>query len=342
MVTKNPKAQKRAIPVEFTERMANLLLVCVEGLRSQIPDDDRLNIELDKLGQVINKVASNKKTDLTWEIEGYFKGRTLAKQFQEAEKQATKGIALGMAFALKEVIGDVGSYDQTLDECNKDIVAANNLKDISAIKKKIAFAVKKSKSKTQTIKKELKINQNALFSLSKKLKQSQPKEVIDSLTKILNRSAYEMKIVQVIHDFQRTGDSVCLLQCDLDHFKKFNETHGQRAGDKILSSIASTIKSSIRDSDDIFRIGGEEFVVLLYGAPVENAIKVAEKIRSEVKRDFLVYKKKELKVSISLGVAFLQEGDTETSVFERADKALHEAKQKGRDCVEISPVGIPI
>jgi diguanylate cyclase len=342
MTTKKVLSQKRALPVEFTERMANLLLVCIEGLRTQIPDDERLNIELDKLGQVVNKVASNKRTDLTGEIEGYFNGRTLEKQFQETEKQATKGIALGMAFSLKDVLTDVGSYDQILDRCNKDIATANNLKDISAIKDRIAFAVKKSKSKTQVVKKDLKTSQNALFSLSKKLKQTQPKTVIDSLTKILNRSAYDLKIGQAIHDFQRTGNLVCLIECDIDQFKKFNETHGQRAGDKVLSSIASTMKNSIRASDDIFRFGGEEFVVLLYGAPAENAVKVAEKIRSEVKRDFLVFKEKELKVSISLGVAFLQEDDTETSVFERADKALHEAKRKGRDRVEVSQVVVPV
>jgi len=110
MATKSTLAQERTIPLEFTERRANLFLVCIDGLRSQIPNDERLNMELDKLGQVISKVISRKKvTDMGREIEGYFKGKTLEKDFRETEKQATKNIVLGMANALKEVLTAVGS-----------------------------------------------------------------------------------------------------------------------------------------------------------------------------------------------------------------------------------------
>jgi diguanylate cyclase (GGDEF)-like protein len=335
MTTKKVLTQKRIIPVEFSERMANLLLVCIDGICSQIPDDESLNIELDKLSQVISKVASKKSTDLTQEIAGYFKEKTLEKQFQATVKKATKGIALDMAFSLKETLIVVGSFDQTLDRCHKDIATANNLKDISAIKDRITYAVKKSQSKTRAVKKDFEAKQNTLLSLSKKLNQTQPKEVIDSLTKVLNRSAYDIAIGQAIHGFQKTRKPVCLIECDIDHFKIFNDTHGKRSGNMALSSIASTIKNSIRSSDDVFRFGGDKFIVLLHDATANYAEKVAEKIRTEVKRDFLVYKGKELKVTISLGVTFLQEGDNETSVFERADKALHEAKQKGRDRVSI-------
>ncbi len=338
MTSKSTEAQERVIPVEFTERMASLFLICIDGLRSQIPNDEPLNLELDKLSQVINKVVScNKLTDLGREIEAHFKGKTLENEFHETENQATKSIVLVMANALKEVLTDIGSFDQTLDQCIDDISDATDLKEITAIKDRIFLAVKKSKSKTQAIKKDLETSQSAVLRLSKKLEQSQSRAVVDSLTKILNRSAYDMRIGQVVQDFQKTKNPACLIVCDVDHFRIFNDTHGHSAGDKVLCSTASTMKNSIGDSDQIFRYGGEEFVVLLYGVSVEKGVKVAEKIRSEVKRDFFVHKDKELKVTISVGVAFLQEGDTATSVFERADKAAYEAKRKGRDRVEVSP-----
>lgn len=337
MATKNTFAQGRTIPVEFSERMANLFLICIDGLRSQISNDDRLDMELDKLGKVINKVvSSNKMTDLGREIEDHFKGKILEKEFQETENQATKSIVLSMAHALKEVLTDVGSYDQTLDQFIEDVTAANDLKEIISIKDKIVNAVKKCKSKTQAIKRDLEVSQSAVLSLSKKLEQSQSRAVVDSLTRILNRSAFDISIGKAIQDFQRTKNPVCLIVCDIDHFRKFNDTHGHSVGDKVLRSTASTMKNSIRGSDQIFRYGGEEFVVLLNAASVEKGAQVAEKIRSEVKRDFFVYKEKELKVTISVGVAILQEGDTETSFFERADRAAYEAKRKGRDRVEVS------
>lgn len=337
MATKSTGIREKTIPLEFTERMANLFLVCINGLRSQIPDDERLNVELEKMGQIISKVISRKKiTEMSREIEAHFEGKTLEKAFHGVEKQATKSIVLGMAHALKDVLTDVGSYDQTLDECIGDIANASNLKDISAIKDKIVHAAKKSKSKTQAIRKDLEVSKNAVLSLTKKLKQVQTKTVVDSLTKVLNRSAYDMKIGQAIYDFQKTGNSICLIVCDIDHFKKFNDMHGRRAGDKVLASTAGTMKNTIRDYDHIFRYGEDEFVVLICGVSIERAEKMAEKIRAEVKRDFFVYKEKELKVTISLGVAFMQEGDTETSLFERADKALYEAKRTGRDLVGVS------
>lgn len=338
-MTKNTKSKERTIPLEFTERMANLFLVCIDGLRSQIPNDDRLYMNLDKLHQVINKVVSRRKvTDLGQEIEAHFKGKTLEKDFQKSEKQATKNILLGIIHTLKEVETDVGSYDHTLDECIGDIAAANDLKDILAIKDKVFNAVKKSKSKTQANKRDLQISQNAFLKLSKKLVETQSNSVVDPLTKILNKSAYDMVIVQAIHDFQRTKNPVCLMVCNIDNFKNFNDTYGQRAADKVLCSTATNLEDYVKNSGQIFRYGGKVFVVLLHNTPSDNAVKLAGKICSKVKRDFFVFKEKKLKVTISLGVTFLQEGDTDTSVFERADKALYEAKRKGKGCVEVSPV----
>jgi diguanylate cyclase len=343
MTTNNTLDQERTFPAEFTKRISSLFLVCIDGLCSQIPDDGRLNEELKKLGEVIKKsVGRNKKTDLGQEIEEYFKGISLEKNFHEAEKQATKELVLSIANALKEVLTDLGGYDQALDECIEDISETEDMKDISAIKDKIMKAAKKSKSKTQAFKKELEISNNAALTLSKKLEVSQSQAVIDALTKILNRSAYDMRIAQTIDSFNRNRIPVCLIVIDIDNFKIFNDTHGHRAGDKVLYATAATMKNSIRTADQIFRYGGEEFVVLLYDVPFKMGKKVAEKIRSEVKRDFLVYKGKELKVTISLGISFLQEGDTGESLFERADKALYEVKRNGRDKVGVSPVEVPV
>ena len=342
MIPNSTLDQESTLPIEFTKRINNLFLVLIDGLRSQIPDDAPLHMDLKKLGEVMEKVVARKnKTELGKEIDGYFKETSLEKGFRETERQAIKEIVLSIANALKEVLTGVGSYDQALDECIEDISETDDLKDISAIKDKIMKAAKKSKSKTQGFKNELESSKNAALALSKKLEQTQSQAVIDSLTKVLNRSAYDMKIIETIHSFKRNKIPVSLIVIDIDNFKIFNDTHGHRAGDKVLCSTAATMKNSIRATDQIFRYGGEEFVVLLYDASVENAIKVAEKLRSEVKRDFFVYKEKELKVSISLGVASLQEDDAETSVFERADKALYEAKRKGRDRVEVSQVGVP-
>ena len=86
----------------------------------------------------------------------------------------------------------------------------------------------------------------------------------------------------------------------------------------------------------VFRYGGEEFVVILNGIQLDNAAKLAEKIRKGVEKDYFVDKERKMKVTVSLGIACVQEGDTELTLFERADKALYEAKRKGRNLLEVA------
>jgi diguanylate cyclase (GGDEF)-like protein len=104
-------------------------------------------------------------------------------------------------------------------------------------------------------------------------------------------------------------------------------------GDKVLKSVAGAVRNSIRVSDQIFRYGGEEFVVLLSRVNAKIASQLAEKICREIERDYFVHGKKELKVTISIGGSIITQDDTELSLFKRADKALYRAKNNGRNQV---------
>jgi diguanylate cyclase (GGDEF)-like protein len=159
--------------------------------------------------------------------------------------------------------------------------------------------------------------------------------LVDSLTKVLNRNAYDLTLEQMMRDFKRYKDPTVLIVADIDHFKKFNDLYGHKAGDNILQLVATSISDSVRGSDLVFRYGGEEFVVLLKKCSLEMAQKVAEKIRQEVEAVIAKKESQELKVTISLGLASLKENDTEESVFQRADQALYKAKRTGRNQVVV-------
>jgi diguanylate cyclase (GGDEF)-like protein len=206
------------------------------------------------------------------------------------------------------------------------------------IKNQIIDVTKTAASKNQSLKKELEVSRETANKLSKKLEEteSKSKSLVDPLTKVLNRAAYNMKVGQVVRDLQNHQGSTALIVADIDYFKKFNDDYGHKTGDRVLQSVASTIQDSIRSTDLVFRYGGEKFVILLYKNSLEQAEKDAEKIRNQVKKDFFVDKNKELKVTLSLGVTCAKDGDTKEMFFERADKALYLAKRKGRDRVCIS------
>ena len=159
--------------------------------------------------------------------------------------------------------------------------------------------------------------------------------LVDPLTRVLNRNAYNLTLEQTMRDFSRYKDPTILMVVDIDHFKNLNDTYGHKAGDGVLRSVAASLNQSIRASDFIFRYGGEEFVILLKKCSLEQSKKVAEKVRRQVEENFSLDNGQKLSVTVSLGLTQLKEKDTEDSVFQRADQALYTAKSNGRNRVEI-------
>lgn len=326
--------EQKTLPAEFTERVCALLVTFIDGLVSQLAPQNPLTTKLNSIKEVVHKALSfQKSSNLGREIKEFFNEKNIENEFREVAKEETKHIVRGMENAIQEVIGGVGDHGNNLDECLGSIEAAENLDEILEIKKLIIDVTKTAQLKNESLKKELEVSQKSANELSKKLAQTESKSLVDPLTKILNRAAYNMKIGQVIRDLQNHQGSTAIIVADLDNFKKFNDDYGHKTGDRVLSSVASTIQDTIRPTDLVFRYGGEEFVILLYKNSLEQAEADANKIRNQVKKDFFVDKGNELKVTLSLGVTCAKEGDTEETFFERADKALYMAKRNGRDRV---------
>jgi diguanylate cyclase (GGDEF)-like protein len=133
-----------------------------------------------------------------------------------------------------------------------------------------------------------------------------------------------------IKDIKKNG--LCWF-CILTTLKYLMDTYGHKTGDKVLKSVAATVLNSIRASNHIFRYGGEEFIVISSRINKETTKKLSKKIRGEVEKDYFVDGDNKLKVTMSIGATIITPEDTETSLFERADKALYQAKQNGRNQV---------
>lgn len=166
------------------------------------------------------------------------------------------------------------------------------------------------------------------------LNKSQAKAMVDSLTKLPNRGAYDAYIVKEHQRFVRYGGELSLIVCDVDKFKNINDNYGHQAGDKVLQLISRQVKKGTRQTDLLARYGGEEFVVILPNTGAQSALQVAEKIRQEVAKCPFHFKGVRVQITLSCGVASFGEGMTHEQVFERADKALYQAKDNGRNqCV---------
>ncbi len=193
--------------------------------------------------------------------------------------------------------------------------------------------IKKIHESSSALQDELEDQRRTSITLAEKLEQSQAQALVDPLTKVLNRAAYNMRIGQMVQEYKRYKEEWALLTLDIDHFKKFNDEFGHQLGDNVLKLVASTVKNCIRVSDRVFRYGGEEFVVLLGRINSEIATHLAEKICQAVERNFFVHGDQKLKVTVSIGGAIIDADDDELSIFERADKAMYQAKNNGRNQV---------
>jgi len=158
------------------------------------------------------------------------------------------------------------------------------------------------------------------------------RSTLDPLTGLFNRNALEQRLSEL--DGQPCdpfdGQSHAFVLCDLDHFKRVNDQFGHAAGDAVLQDVAYTMRATLRAGDSIYRVGGEEILVMLPGAGHEDALEIAERLRVAVRERRPVG----VAVSISVGVAVAEPGVVDTDeLLARADAALYAAKAKGRDVV---------
>ena len=155
----------------------------------------------------------------------------------------------------------------------------------------------------------------------------------DPLTGAGNRLALEERMREIITAGTRSTDTASLLMLDLDHFKRVNDDFGHAAGDQILVRICEIINLRIRVTDSIYRVGGEEFVVVVAGQNLNHASRLAEQLRTIVEANELGPGNA---VTISLGVAEYQRGESATSWLRRADDALYMAKDAGRNNTKLA------
>ncbi|WP_348981628.1 GGDEF domain-containing protein [Pseudoalteromonas arctica] len=178
--------------------------------------------------------------------------------------------------------------------------------------------------------------ESKLSKYKKRLHEQRFKCLLDGLTKLPNRAAFDERFHHEFHLFAVQESDVTLVVIDVDHFKSINDTYGHSAGDKTLQVIAKTLQMSIRKSDFIARYGGEEFVLLMPGMPLEHANKPLEKLRKAVKGIPFKFKDKQVEITVSVGATQFKKGDTPLGAFDRADDALYKAKNTGRDRLYIN------
>ncbi|WP_141734341.1 GGDEF domain-containing protein [Oligoflexus tunisiensis] len=174
--------------------------------------------------------------------------------------------------------------------------------------------------------------QKQMETLQSELQMVQSQLQLDGMTHVYNRATFDQQIRKTAQFSFLTGQKSCLIMFDIDHFKKINDSYGHPAGDAVITAFARTLTQSFpRKTDFVARYGGEEFAVLLQGTDLNEGQDLALRLLGRVRTLKISHNDQDLAITVSAGVALFQVGESVEQWLKRADKALYDAKQQGRD-----------
>ena len=158
---------------------------------------------------------------------------------------------------------------------------------------------------------------------------------IDGLTNLANHRTFQHAFDVMLNRAKRRSGHLCLILCDIDYFKRINDTYGHPFGDQALKIIADTLAKTVRRVDLAARYGGEEFAIILEDSDEYGGLEMAERIRKKIELLSLHQDKNTVNITMSLGLAiFPDDGDKKSIIIDHADQALYKAKASGRNCIK--------
>ncbi len=239
--------------------------------------------------------------------------------------------------------GDVVDYGASLTKATSNLDSADSHQQIRAIIDHVLAETVQMTSKNEDLQRQLHESRGQIVELQESLEAIRFESMTDDLTGLSNRRHFDEALNRAIVEARERRSDVSLIMCDIDHFKRFNDTYGHQTGDQVLRLVASSIKMNVKGQDVAARYGGEEFGIILPATEIRDAETVAEHIRVAIQSKELVKRSTGENlghVTMSFGIASLAEDDTAHSLVERADMCLYASKRAGRN--RVTPEDAPI
>jgi len=231
------------------------------------------------------------------------------------------------------VTRDLEQSAQQLDLLVQGEPTADLMTELRAAAEGVRGSLETLRSHQKSAVSQLAVSHAEIERLKSELVRRQEEAIIDELTEIYNRRAFNKRLKEEVARLARYKTPFSLILFDIDHFKRFNDSYGHLAGDEVLRTVAEVVGKVTRRTDILARYGGEEFAIIAASTPVPNAAVLAEKVRRKVEEIQFMYDGKAISVTISLGVAQCEPRDSCASLIKRADTHLYRAKTDGRNRV---------
>ena len=292
------------------------------------------------LRQVIDK-AITEKVPITSEVmqlwhDTFLLGYNL-KEMNQAQTELNE-IANQLVLTTTQAEDDVSQFDSSLRDCKNELSETTSNASLSSVVSQLMNSSSSMQVAMEQMKRQIEDSKQEISSLQDRLEMATLEALTDPLTELTNRKGLSMAIDESLLSTEESTAYPCLLMLDIDHFKKINDSFGHLLGDKAIKMVANTLKNQIKGKDTAARYGGEEFSVLLPETELQNAQIVAENIRRIIE-SMSIKKASDKQVicrmTISIGIARYQADESISDFIGRADNALYESKNTGRNRVTV-------
>lgn len=267
--------------------------------------------------------------------ERFFTGMGASAQIVLAGERIARDLGQVVSF-LKSAEEKSGDYGRTLETAATDLNRVMSPEQIRQIVSSLAAATLDMANHNQHLTDQLQKSTREIETLRTSLESVRVESLTDSLTGLANRRMFDETLRMRIEEARAQRGDLCLMLCDIDHFKRFNDTWGHHTGDQILRFLASALQAHARPDYLVARYGGEEFAMILPRSAMKLAQQTGEMLRAAIQAKRLRRRStnEDLgQVTVSIGVARLQPGDTPQGLVERADACLYASKRNGRNQV---------
>ncbi|MCG9581019.1 GGDEF domain-containing protein [Vibrio tubiashii] len=241
-----------------------------------------------------------------------------------------------VASSMTDTLTDTSQFSQLIDKSFDNLERvegeAMSMDEVMTVIRQLVVESREIRHSTRFLNNQLETATKEINLLKTQLAEVQQDALFDALTSLYNRRAFDNDISTLT----RSEQKMCLILADIDHFKSFNDTYGHLFGDTVIKGIARRLQLSCRDGIQAYRFGGEEFALIVPNKTLRIARQFGESLRRAVEKLSIKDRRTAQQVgniTISMGVAELQPGESAESLIERADKLLYEAKELGRNRV---------
>ncbi|WP_234084962.1 diguanylate cyclase [Azonexus sp. R2A61] len=326
---------------ELRHSLLGLLQLLVSNIHELVVDDRWLHGQIEIVRDIIDKPLSQRSLDDAERHlkEVLFKQSQLKTSLFEA-RNAIKQMLAGFVDQLADFADATSEYHDKIDACAVKVSAANDIGELEEVlaevmreTRNIQFNAQRSHDELRSTQEKAQKAEARIRELEKELEETSDLVRHDQLTGVLNRRGLEDMFNKEVARATRHDTALCIALLDIDNFKKLNDSMGHDAGDQALIHLAKVCRDTLRPQDTVARYGGEEFIILLPETLLDDAAHVLTRLQRELTKRFFLHGNEKVLITFSAGVTQMADGDDQGSVVKRADEAMYEAKQTGKNRV---------